>query len=269
MNTALSSFQDSFAQALLTPEPDEQSALAALIKQPGFAVYRNTVMNGCVDALQANYPSISRLVGQEWFRAAAAIYVRAHLPDEARMLHYGSQFAAFLDGFEPAAELPYLSRVARLDRFWTEAHTAPNLAPLDPSCLSALAPEQLADLVLNPHPAARWAWFADQPIYTIWRRNREAIEDSNDLEWHGEGALLTRPHGVVSWIALDAAGSAFLDACHRGRPLADAASVALEQSPDTDLASLLSSLLQAGAFGSMHTTDQQIQPTNPTNNINQ
>lgn len=257
MSAALSKFQDSFAQALLTPEPDEQSVVAALVRQPGFSVYRNTVMKGCIDALQANYPSITRLVGEQWFRAAAAIYVRVHLPDDARMLSYGSQFATFLEGFEPAAELSYLPDVARLDRLWTEAHAAANLSPLDPSCLSAMAPEQLADVVLNPHPAARWTWFANQPIYTIWRRNREMLQDSNDIEWQGEGALLTRPYGAVSWTALDAAGCAFLNACSTGRPLADAATVALQLRPDTDLTLLLSSLLKAGAFGSMDTIDQQ------------
>jgi fatty-acyl-CoA synthase len=40
----------------------------------------NTVMKGCVDALQANYPTIERLVGEEWFRAAAACHARKISP---------------------------------------------------------------------------------------------------------------------------------------------------------------------------------------------
>jgi hypothetical protein len=32
-------------------------------RQPGFAVYRNTVLKGCIDALQANYPTVHALVG--------------------------------------------------------------------------------------------------------------------------------------------------------------------------------------------------------------
>ena len=34
--------------------------------RPGFSVYRNTVMAGCVDALPANYPTVDQLVGVEW-----------------------------------------------------------------------------------------------------------------------------------------------------------------------------------------------------------
>lgn len=248
MSVPLSRFQDSFARALLAAKPDTASEVAALVRQPGFSVYRNTVMKGCIDALQANYPSVARLVGDDWFRAAAALYVRTHLPDDARMLYYGAPFATFLESFERAAELPYLAGVARLDRLWTEAHAAADQLPLDPATLSGFAPEQLACIVLHPHPAAHWAWFAEQPIYTIWRRNREMLDDDSDIEWHGEGALLVRPHGAVAWTTLDAAGCAFLDACQAGRPLADAAAAALGANPDTDLAKLLSTLLDVGAF---------------------
>ena len=49
----LSTFQDGFSAALLGPATDAPW-LSALESQPGFAVYRNTVLKGCIDALQAN-----------------------------------------------------------------------------------------------------------------------------------------------------------------------------------------------------------------------
>jgi hypothetical protein len=248
MSSSLSRFQDGFAAALFAGQPEDEFEGAALMRQPGFAVYRNTVMKGCIDALQANYPSVTRLVGEEWFRAAAAIYVRAHLPQDARMLYYGAGFAEFLDGFEPAAELPYLADVARLDRLWTEAHVAPDQPSLEPAAIADLAPTELADVVLHPHPAACWAWFDNQPVFTIWRRNREALEDDSEIDWRGEGALLTRMQGAVAWVELDKAGCHFLDCCKAGRTLAEAAAAALAVRPDADLASLLSSVLAAGAF---------------------
>lgn len=257
MTSSLSQFQDRFAQALLTSEPDAAPEITALARQPGFSVYRNTVMKGCIDALQANYPSVTRLVGEEWFRAAAAIYARMHQPQDARMLYYGEAFADFLARFEPVADLPYLPDVARLDRFWTEAHAARDEAALDPVALSGLVPAVLAGTVLHPHPAAHWRWFADQPIYTIWRRNREALDDDSEIAWQGEGVLLTRPHGSVTWIALDAAGCAFLDICRAERPLAEAARAALDVRQDVDLARLLSTLLEAGAFGRISRTREQ------------
>lgn len=250
--SALSRFQDGFVQALLAPDPATAPGLpaeiAALARQPGFAVYRNTVIKGCIDALQANYPAVARLVGEEWFRAAAAIFAREQLPAQATLMYYGEAFAEFLARFEPAADLPYLSGVARLDRLWTESHAASDESVLDPAAIAGLAPEMLGTTVLHPHAAARWAWFDDQPIYTIWRRNREAREDVRDIDWRGEGALLTRPGGAVQWARLDAAGCAFMDACAAGRPLGAAAAAALAAKEDADLAGLMKTLIETGAF---------------------
>lgn len=249
--SALARFQDAFAQALLAPEAGPAVEVAALAAQPGFAVYRNTVMKGCIDALQANYPAVARLVGEEWFRAAAAIHVREALPTEPTLLRYGAAFADFLARFEPAAELPYLPGVARLDRYWSEAHAAPSQDMLEPAAVARLAPEVLAGTVLHPHTAARWAWFAEAPIYTIWSRNRNDEAPDGKLDWQPEGALLVRPHHAVEWLALDAAGCAFLDACAAGRTLAEAALAALQAQGDADLAGVLSTLLTAGTFSSM------------------
>lgn len=240
----LAHFQDCFSRALLAPSA-ETLALAA---EPAFAVYRNTVVKGWVDALCANYPSVMRLVGDEWFRAAADIYAREHPPRDARLLRFGDDFAAFLERFEPAAELPYLPGVARLDRCWTEAHIARDEPPLDPASIARVAPDTLAGIVLRPHCAARWAWFADQPIYSIWRHNRDASDDEIEPAWRGEGALITRATDTVRWSAIDAAGCALLDACAAGRPVADAAAAAIDAQANIDLARLMEQLLAAGAF---------------------
>ena len=254
---ALARFQDAFAQALLAPEAEPAAEVAALAAQPAFAVYRNTVMKGCIDALQANYPTVARLVGEQWFRAAASVYAREALPADPRLLRYGATFADFLPRFEPAAELPYLPGVARLDRCWTEAHTAATQDVLDPAVVARFAPEALAGVVLHPHPAARWAWFPDAPIYTIWSRNRADNVPDVDLDWRPEGALLVRPRDGVEWMALDAAGCAFLDTCAAGGTLAAAAQAALEAQGTSDLARLMSALLAAGAFGGMSFTNDR------------
>lgn len=249
--SALARFQDAFALALRTPEAKPPTEVAALVPQPAFAVYRNTVMKGCIDALQANYPAVTRIVGEEWFRAAAAIYARRNPPSSPALLHYDAAFPDFLAAFEPAAELPYLPGVARLDRFWTEAHVAADGGLLDPRDIAALAPPILADTLLVPHPAARWKWFEDAPIHSIWSRNRSNDDPGAELDWRPEGALVVRPRDAVLSIAVDAAACAFLDACSAGRTLDRAVRAALEANSDADLARLLVTLLEAGAFSGM------------------
>ena len=250
MTAGLAEFQGTFATALFAPA-DSGGPLAALTRQPAFAVYRNTVMKACIDALQANFASVARLVGSDWFRAAAAIYVAAQPPVDARLLRYGAGFPDFLAAFEPARELPYLADVARLDRDWTEVHAAADAATdaaSDAAWFATLSPQALGATLVAPHPAARWRWFDGQPVFSIWSRNRGEGADTSDITWQGEGALLTRRDGAVAWRAASQADCAFLDACIGGARLVNAAEAALRAEPQADLAELLAGLLRADAL---------------------
>jgi len=251
MTPGLETFQSAFAHALLNPGAAPHTPVRELVSQPAFAVYRNTVMKGCVDALEANFPAVTRLVGAQWFRAVALDYAIWQPPDDARLLSYGRGFPDFLELCEAARELPYLAGVARLDRCWIEAHIAAD-ADAEAAFLATLSPEQLGATPVAPHPAARWRWFANQPIFALWSRNRTECADGGvgEITWQGEGALLTRPDGAVVWRAASRTECVFLDACAapRGACLADAAAAAIGLQPDADLAMLLAGLLRAGAL---------------------
>ena len=181
--------------------------------------------------------------------AAAARFVRDHLPHEGGLASYGEGFAGFLASFEPAAELPYLPGVASLDRAWTEAHLAADAIALAASALAALSPQELAASVLVPHPSARWLSFASLPAYTIWQRHRDAQPLDDDLVWQGESALVVRPGAAVCWQPIDAAGAAFLTACANRLRFAEAAAIAeAATSPGAFLEAALPRLVMAGAF---------------------
>lgn len=250
----LADFQDAFADALqdspASPTPDWMTALQS---QPGFAVYRNSGRKASIDALRANYPSIERLVGEAWFLGAAQHYVAQHPPQDGRLMSYGDAFPAFLQGFVPAAELPYLPAVATLDRAWTQAHLAADAPVLPPTWMATLTAETLVTTQLVPHPAAQWYWCAEHPVYSIWQRQRDTDPTAADtpLEWQAEGALITRPNGAVQWCALPAAGITFLNACAAGHSLADAAAGAMTTSqaePPVDFSQLVALLINAGAL---------------------
>lgn len=250
---SLAAFQDAFAAALLADDPAAVApGVRDLAEQPGFAVYRNTVLAGCVDALEANYPTIARLVGAEWFRAAAAVHARERLPSQPSLLLYGEDFPAFLAAFPPARELPYLAAVARVDRAWTEAHVAAEEEPLAPAVLAGLSSADAAWHTLRVHPAARWVWSDEWPIHSLWQRNRTPeARPADDIAWTGEGVLITRPSGPVRAFPLARAGVAFLEACSAGASLEHAVAAVLELASAADIAPLIEQLLLGGAFGSI------------------
>ena len=166
----LHAFQNAFARVLRgagvaapsrgrEPPAPSDPLVDELARQPGFAVYRNTVAKACVDALQANYPAVWRLVGEEWFRAAAAVFVRSAPPKDPTLVTYGAGFPLFLERFAPARDLPYLGAVARLDRFWTEAHVARDEAPVAAADVAAV----IASIGLIPSATIRSSSWALSP----------------------------------------------------------------------------------------------------------
>jgi hypothetical protein len=248
---SLRDFQQAFAAALFG---NNASSIADLSAQPGFAVYRNTVMKGCIDALQANYPAVARLVGEAWFRAAAARYAANHPPRHPSLLDYGDDFAAFLSDFAPAAELPYLADVARVERAWTEAHAAADAAPLAPAALAALDAARLDGVSLRLHPATRWHCSERHPIHALWTANRHPVDAVEPPQWCAEGVLMTRPFDAVRTTQLSRGGCVFLEACAAHDTVAAAGVAALTAAPALDLAGLIAQLLRAGAFTTIDLT---------------
>ena len=258
MPMQLSTFQDTFAAALFAPgahpHTGDDALMATLQAQPGFAVYRNTVFKACIDALQANYPTVHQWAGDEWFRAAAAVFAHTHPPTDGLLMGYGQPFAAFLDRFEPAQAVACLPALAHLDRCWTECHLAANATALDAAWLARQSAQTLAALTLTPHPAARWAWWDDHPAYMVWQAHRNnTVAPDAAPPWVGGGGLVTRPRDAVTWRPISRAGVAFLDACAAGVPLEAAATAALTAEPAADFAALIALLLDAGALTSPDT----------------
>ena len=125
---------DVFASALLSPD---ESCPQGLFSYNGadpasrFAVYRNNVHSSLINALAAGYPVTLQLVGDEFFRAMAGVYVQGFPPTSALINEYGGDLADFIQGFAPAASVPYLADVARLERLRVRAYHAADAVALD------------------------------------------------------------------------------------------------------------------------------------------
>lgn len=213
------------------------------------AVYRNTSIKARIDAVEANYPAVSQLVGSEWFRAAAREFVEAEPGDDPVLAAYGAGFPDWLAAFEPARDMPYLAPVARLDRAWTEAHLAVDATPLSAS-QAAAAGLALAAMPARLHPSARLFWF-DWTAPSLWLAHRFPSEQP-ELCWRcePEGLLIHRPGADVRARRLSRTEWVFLDACRKGRPFGVASLAARSVRPTADVSSLFADLIALGVLDS-------------------
>jgi Putative DNA-binding domain len=243
--------QRAFAEALLAADRPVPARLLGPDGEPSpkrFAVYRNNVVVGLIDALRSNFPAVCRIVGDEFFRALARAYAIAHPPASPILLHYGAGFPDFIASFEPAAALPYLTDIARLECAWVDAYNSPEAEPLQVSALAAVAIECVSDIRFALHPSLRVVR-SEFPALTIWRMNTgDGLPGPVDFDAGGEDALVLRPAADVEVRSMPAGGAEFIAALAGGRTLADAARSALDAGRVFDLSSHLAALISAGAF---------------------
>lgn len=251
---SLDGLQERFAAAL---RGGGDSLLAGLgIRAEGadaarrFAVYRNNVYHSLSRALQDAHPVATRLVGEEFFRAVARAWLDAGgLPDHAPLHDYGEGFPAFLESFPPAAQLPWLGDVARVEQAWLRAWhgaDAPRAAAPD-ACLPSVGGEEMARMSLLLHPslataALRW------PAVAIWqahqRPDAEARLGEVDVAERQNLAVAVRArHGEVRVFSLAGEAAGFVRRLQAGAPVLDAAQGTGEDAVRESLAALA----QAGA----------------------
>jgi hypothetical protein len=247
----LAELQRDFAAALLDPQLPTPPGLVGPDGEPSarrFAVYRNNVVAGLIDTLKAAFPAVCRIVGAEFFRAMARVYVIAEPPRSPILLDYGAGFPRFIGEFEPAATLPYLADVANIERAWTEAYHAPEALPLDPAAFVAIEPDQLPDIRLLLHPSVHVVR-SQPPALTIWRMNvGDGVPAPVDLAAGGEDVLIVRPMADVEVRTMREGGAEFVRALADGLSVLAAMKAALSADHRFDLSANLSGLIRAGAL---------------------
>jgi hypothetical protein len=243
--------QRGFAAALLDPELPMPDGLVGPNGEPDpkrFALYRNNVVASLIEALADAFPAVHRIVGADFFRAMACAYAMVQPPRSPIMLDYGAGFPDFIRSFEPAAVLPYLEDIARIERAWTEAYHAPEASPIDPSAFGEVAPDQLPAIQLELHPSLRVVR-SQFPALTIWQMNvADGIPAPVDLAAGGEDALIIRPAADVEARLIPKGSVEFIQALSGGKPVLAALEASLIANPRFDLSANLSDLMRAGAI---------------------
>jgi len=239
------------------PLSDLQRHFAAALADPGivppagtprrFAVHRNNVRAGIQGVLAARFPVVKRLVGDDFFLAMAEAYVAHQPPTSPILMLYGAGMADFIASFEPAADVPYLADVARLEWLQHEATNAADAVPIGAAELARVPPGAVAGLRLHLHPSLR-LFASHYPALTIWELNTAPGEvAARRLAANPEHALLLRPGLEVEIRRIPAAFHTFSARLLAGSSLAAAFDAAATDFADFDLQPSLAGLIAMGA----------------------
>lgn len=246
---SLPELQRRFADALLGADtvPDDWIAGHGLDPQARVQVYRNLVFNNHAAALRTSYPAVLKLVGEDFFEAAAARYLHDYGSGSGNLQDYGAAFPGFLARMPEASSLAYLPDVARLEWARQESYLAADAAPLNPAVLTDMPEDELAKLKLILHASVRLV-VSDHPICDIWMFCQQTAPEHLDLSGAGQSVLIWRDGHQLAMQPVSNGQREFITALGAGETLAAAHAGALTAEPSFDLITCLQWLLQTGVI---------------------
>lgn len=223
-----------------------------------FAVHRNNVVASLIDALADTYPVTQELVGEEFFRAMAHIFIGVEPPRSRVLAFYGVSLPAFIEHFPAAATVPYLADVARLEMLRVCAYHAAECAPLPANAIAqAIADVDMLPVLLTRfHPSvailrSRYA------VVSLWSAHQGVADISTVDPYVPECALVVRPHLDVEVVRLTPADCAFVALLLGGASLGTAVEQARETDTAFDPIGIVSLLVKKQAISSITTRRDQ------------
>jgi putative DNA-binding protein len=240
--------QASFAAALLDRTkivPPGLVSWSSAEPSKRFGVYRNNVSSGLAQALAIRFPAAEAIVGKEFFAAMAKAYIEENPPRSPILLHYGAGLADFIATFKPAAGVPYLADIVRLENARVEAYHAIDMAPMAPEFLASVCGDPPEDMKFEFHPS--FALIRSRyPIVTIWAMNSGEMPLAPIADWSAEDALVVRPELSVLTRRLPPGGAIFLEALASGHSLNSANERAQAAAAEFELTTNLAGMFQSG-----------------------
>lgn len=227
------------------PLPPGAMAIAPKEVEQRFAVYRNNVAASLTQALAKRFPVIQRLVGESFFIAMARVYSEEHRPDSPVLLEWGGSFPAFLAGFPPLSDYPYMADVARIEIARGVAFHAADASSARADSLVGADPSQLK---VQLHPSLQ-VLRLDHAAVSIWQRNQPGAKQEK-LTWTGsEIALVLRDRDFdVPVHAITEGDAMMIDHIRRGASLTAAAELAQWAEPGHDPQPLILRLMNSGVI---------------------
>ncbi len=232
----LRDIQIQFKQAILKREDVD----------PRMRVYQNNVRSTFSENLKRIYPTIEKLVGEEFFLATAHAYINCTPSISGDLSTFGASFSEFLMDFPPAQSLPYLPEVAQLEYTCHEVFHEKNCSYLDILALQSIAEENYAKIKFKLHSASRLLAF-QFPIVDIWQLC-QSEEKQVSLDRGGENLLVIRRNLEIMFEKLENSEFAFLSAIKEGLPFEIACKVALLADPKCPIESYLQTHIVRGTI---------------------
>ncbi|MBT4879975.1 MAG: DUF2063 domain-containing protein [Alphaproteobacteria bacterium] len=211
-------------------------------------VYRNNTMVSLSECLKGVFPTIEKLVGEEFFKGTARAYLESGPMVHPTLNKLGNTFPDFLKTFEHTKEITYLSDAAQLDWLFNEVFYAEETPSITAESLTQISPEEYSRLQFEIHPAFR-LFESPFPIDRIWKLCREDSDNQLDLSKEsGCTLLVSLEDDKPFFAAIEPEKYNFLHNLSKGNTLGETCDKVLEIERTFDIQGALVECLKLGTF---------------------
>ena len=213
-----------------------------LSQQSSLGIYHNTIFSVHARALQNDYPLVFSMMGPSDARIMAFAYVETSFPCTASLDEWGGGLVTFIQRYESASSLPYLSDVAQYEWSKHKAYCAPEdplLTPEDMRKLTVLDQEDLIFRFQKSFQLLAFSYPLEQIISAHQENPKEPI-----LEFQGSSyALILKHQGFIKVYWLAPSLFVFVNRLKEGQDVEVAFAAAQVLEPQFDVQNAFSFLL--------------------------
>lgn len=215
-NLALS--QDDFLDRVLSL--DKTLDTASPEHQHRIWIYQNNVFGAVQDYLAEVYPATRGVVGADFFKQMAQVFIQDSPPSTGNIHFYGEGMSTLSASFEGLEGLPYLSDLMRYEWALHTSYFSVVSDVLDPS---GMPQEELLMSSVTYNDSVSLIC-SDYPIYEIQRQSLPTFEGrvSIDLNQSRDNLLVYKLRHAVQCLQIDAEQAEFFNALAENQNLLQA-----------------------------------------------
>jgi uncharacterized protein (UPF0276 family) len=213
-------------------------------------VYRNNTFGALLDYLVEVYPATQGVLGDDYFRQLARLFVQTMPPSEGNVHLYGAGLGSFILTIQELQAYPYLYDLARYEWHYHELYYADNSGALN---VGEFDQQALLETKVELHQA-HILLKSDYPVFQIHRQSLPSYlgEVAIDLNQGSEYVLLRKVGWQVESLLCSEEQHTFLELCKKHDTLIKIIEAAQQSYSEQQIPELLSWFLSLGLLRSKH-----------------
>jgi len=208
---SLKLMQENFIQQLSLNESSD--SLLAYLEPCGnlfpdqqLAIYKNNVRGALQTSLAQVYPVCRKILGENYFKQLASVYIRSTPSRHHDLNSYGDSFSDFIftqcQQRDELNDYLYLSDLVQLEWLYHSVYYAAEGAVFDLSGFANLSEQQQVKSFFQLAPCLKFI-SSDYPILSIWQINQEGGGDQQTIFSQSESCCVFRKNNQTEMIRVE------------------------------------------------------------------